>query len=266
MAPPAKSTNAKVLILAASELSGQGIVRELRERGIDGESDVKVVAPVLASSRFEERVGSMDEERGEAEGRLQGSLRCLEVGGFHAEGWVGDSDPVLALEDALAEFSFETVIVATHRDSRQAFAEENLAPHAAGRLETDIVHLVLDPEEEEPLREVEEVEAAPLVERRMDRRARRTRRDLLAVGIGGLGTAILGILLFASAGLRNGHPQGVIQALLAASAFFLTFWGGAQVLFGEAVNRRGGATGKVADTLLVGVPVAVVLSAILAIV
>ena len=33
------------------------------------------------------------------------------------------------------------------------------------------------------------------------------------------------------------------------------------MLFGEAVNRRGGATGKIAGILIVGVPVAVVISA-----
>jgi cation transport ATPase len=208
-------------------------------------------------------MGAMDEERKEAEERLRTSLDYLAAEGFNADGWVGDSDPVLALEDAIAQFEFRTLIVATHRDAEQAFAEEDLAPHAAGRLATDVVHVVIDGDERHSLSEVEEVEAAPEVEARMDRRAMRTRRDLLALGVGVLGTVVLGVLLFGADGVRNGGPQGVIQALIGAGVFFLTFWGGAQVLFGEAVNRRRGATGRVATTILVAVPIAVIVSVIL---
>lgn len=210
----------KVLLLAASELSGNAAGRALRDHGISTEDEIKLVVPVMAPSRLAERVGELD---------------------------------------------FGTVIVATHPDSEVTFAEEDLANHVAGRVEVDVVHLVVDPDEPRPLQDVEEIEAGPLVEERMERRAARQVRDLLALFVAVLGTVLMGVLLFGASHLRDGDPQGVIQALLAVGVFFLAFWGGAEVLFGEAVDRRRGATGTVATVILLAVPAAVVVSAILAI-
>lgn len=253
----------RALVLAASELDGPCIARELRHHGVSERTTIAIVAPVLAASRLSEIAGDLDDQRAEAQERVRTSIDCLEKHGLSGEGWVGDSDPLIALEDALAQFPADSVFVATHRTDEMAYAEEGLVSRAAGRLGVDVVHVVIDCDDAHPLREVEEVSADREAERRESRLRRWHHRDLLALFVGVVGTVVMGILAFGGGGVGGGQATTVIQLLIALGGFFLTFWAGAALMIGEAAENQRRGVQVAARAILVYMPLAVIASIVL---
>lgn len=90
----------------------------------DGE--VLVVAPAL-NSRLRHWVSDDDTALRRARARLTAFVERLERRGSHAEGRVGDSDPLLAINDALATFRADEIVIAagsrySNRDAEQLAA------------------------------------------------------------------------------------------------------------------------------------------------
>ena len=91
----------KVLIVAleavtATEVSG---------------TDALVVAPAL-NSRLRRWLSDEDEARRRAERLVEAFVELLERSGVHAEGRVGDADPLLAIADALPTFPADEIVIA----------------------------------------------------------------------------------------------------------------------------------------------------------
>src|SRR5690349_8389560 len=80
-------------------------------------TQVVVVAPAL-NSRLRYWLSDEDPARRAAERRLAGALAGLRTAGVDVDGWVGDADPLQAIEDALAVFSADELLIATHPESR----------------------------------------------------------------------------------------------------------------------------------------------------
>jgi hypothetical protein len=74
-------------------------------------ANVLVVAPAL-NSRLRRWVSDEDRARRRAAERLRGYLDQLEKRGVHAEGRLGDADPLLAIADALAMFPADEIVIA----------------------------------------------------------------------------------------------------------------------------------------------------------
>jgi hypothetical protein len=72
---------------------------------------VLVVAPAL-NSRIRRWASDEDRARRRAAERLRAHLDELERRGVHAEGRVGDADPLLAIADALATFPADEIVIA----------------------------------------------------------------------------------------------------------------------------------------------------------
>jgi hypothetical protein len=70
-----------------------------------------VVAPAL-NSRLRRWASDEDRARRRAAERLSAHLEQLERRGLHAEGRVGDADPLLAIADALATFPADEIVIA----------------------------------------------------------------------------------------------------------------------------------------------------------
>ena len=90
----------------------------------DGE--VLVVAPAL-NSRLRHWVSDDDTALRRARARLTAFVERLERRGSHAEGRVGDSDPLLAINDALVTFRADEIVIAagsrySNRDAEQLAA------------------------------------------------------------------------------------------------------------------------------------------------
>jgi len=75
------------------------------------EAEVLVVAPAL-NSRLRRWLSDEDEARRRAGRLVEAAVELLQRGGVHAEGRVGDADPLQAVADALRTFPADEIVVA----------------------------------------------------------------------------------------------------------------------------------------------------------
>jgi hypothetical protein len=108
----------KVLVISTVSRSAAA----LRE-AIGGEIDeLRVVVPVVRQSRLQWLANADDEARDQAEEAAAQLGRALPS--KETESTAGDSDPVLAVEDALREFAADEVVVVTRPDEEASWLEE----------------------------------------------------------------------------------------------------------------------------------------------
>jgi hypothetical protein len=98
-----------VLVLAASPVDAGLLRRELGDE-VEG-AQVLVVSPAVNSSPLAFWVSDSDEAIEEAQERLDQTLSSLRSSGVDARGTTGDSEGLLAIEDALATFQADRVVV-----------------------------------------------------------------------------------------------------------------------------------------------------------
>ncbi len=132
----------RILVVANETCAGRALLEELRGR-VGPESDVLVVAPAL-NSRLRHVFADTDGAYAAAEERLAESVEALRAVGIGADGAVGDSDPVQAIEDALAEFEATEIVISTHPPERSNWLEKRVVERASERFEVPIAHVVVD--------------------------------------------------------------------------------------------------------------------------
>jgi hypothetical protein len=125
----------KILALVAEPISGDALKSALGE-GV-GQAEVMVVAPALDSKvRF--WTSDSDEAIARADEVQQETVERMAEDGVDAVGDTGESDPLLALEDALATFPAEEIVIVTHPDDERNWAEEDLLEQAQGRFSVPV--------------------------------------------------------------------------------------------------------------------------------
>jgi hypothetical protein len=125
----------KVLALVAEPISAD----ELRSAlGDDAEQvEVKVVAPAFDSkTRF--WTSDSDEAIARADAVQRQSVVRLGEGGVDAEGDTGESDPLLAVQDALATFPAEEIVICAHPAGDRNWAEDELVELASERFDVPV--------------------------------------------------------------------------------------------------------------------------------
>src|SRR5215204_3802274 len=91
------------------------------------DAEILVVVPAL-NSRLRHWLSDEDAARRRAAERAAEIVDRLERTGAHAEGRVGDADPLLAIADALPTFSADEIVIAAGRNSTRL--AEGLAARA----------------------------------------------------------------------------------------------------------------------------------------
>jgi hypothetical protein len=110
-----------VLVLAASAVDA-GLLR--RELGDEAEgAQVLVVSPAVNSSPLAFWMSDSDEAIADAQERLDETLGRLRSAGVRARGTTGDSEGLVALEDALASFPADRVVVVDDPEVAEEAAE-----------------------------------------------------------------------------------------------------------------------------------------------
>lgn len=133
----------RLLVIAAEEVVGDDLVARLRER-IDGESELRIVAPAMAGSAVKHAMGDVDAGIEEARQRLEHSVERLEREGVKVSGAIGDADPLLAIEDALATFPADEILLVTHPDDEARWLEGDMFERARQKFEQPIVHVAIE--------------------------------------------------------------------------------------------------------------------------
>ena len=130
----------RILVIANETVTSETLRAAIAE-GAAG-ADLLVVAPALNTRA---RYWTSDDRRARAaaERRLQRSLDALAKAGYPVTGYVGDANPLVAIEDALRLFPAQGVIIATHPPGRSHWLARNVVPAARERFDLPIAHVVV---------------------------------------------------------------------------------------------------------------------------
>lgn len=269
LAPVGSAAKRRVLVIATDALGGVGLIDELAEGGPPERLEVAVVAPVVEQSAVKHAVGDLEPARERARRRLEGRLAELRSGGVSAFGMLGDTDPLLAAEDALRSFPVEEVLIFEHPDDQSRWFEDGLFERAQERLEPPIrmVTVEAEPQEAEPV-DVERAGRGTAEPGRGEHEVPLSpylpsfeAGDLSAIAIGIVGT--LAALFFFAAGPGTESAAGVAAGLIALAAGLVNIAHVVALILFESVRYRGGFRRFFRAITLVYTPLAAIANVIL---
>jgi hypothetical protein len=133
----------RILVIANETVQGGALRDRIAEKSEGFRTQVLVVTPAL-NSPLRHWVSDEDAARANAGVRLAASLEALERLGIHAQGAVGDADPVQALDDACRTFGPDEIIISTHPEGRSHWLETGVVERARERVDVPITHVVVD--------------------------------------------------------------------------------------------------------------------------
>jgi hypothetical protein len=93
------------------------------------------------NSRLHHWVSDLDGAIEQARDRLDRAVDALAAHGVDAVGSVGDSDPLVAIDDALRSFAAHEIIIATHPPGQSNWLERNLVERVRERHGLPVTHL-----------------------------------------------------------------------------------------------------------------------------
>ncbi len=88
------------------------------------DAEVLVVSPATNQSKLAFWIGDADEAIAEAEAAKEETVERLEAAGVDAAGQVGESEPAVALQDALATFAADRVVIALRPQGKRDYRED----------------------------------------------------------------------------------------------------------------------------------------------
>ena len=111
----------KVLVIASEPISADRLRKALG--GTADDAEIMVVAPALHRSALRFWLSDADEAIRRAELVQQETVEGLDEAGLDAHGDTGESDPVKAVEDILATFPAERIVLFTRPGSERRYDE-----------------------------------------------------------------------------------------------------------------------------------------------
>jgi hypothetical protein len=138
----------RILVVANQTVGGRALLDEIRNRARGRDTEILVVTPALASSRAAHWASDLDEAIEQARQRMELSVLAIEEAGLTARGEVGDSDPNVAIEDALGDFPADEIVISTHPPERSRWLEHGVVQRARDEINLPVTHVVVDLEAE----------------------------------------------------------------------------------------------------------------------
>ena len=109
------------------------IPRQVRDSLGGDVGEIKVVAPAVKQSRLQWLTNAEDDARAEAERTAEQVAQATADEAEHVEAEAGDSDPLLAVEDALRTFPADEIVVVLRAGEDASWLEEGAADTIAER-------------------------------------------------------------------------------------------------------------------------------------
>jgi hypothetical protein len=128
----------KLLVLTAEPISAD-ILREAAGEEAD-DAEVMVVSPALTDSPLRFWVSDADDAIAHAGQAAEETVERLDEEGIDAAGDTGESDPMQALEDALATYDADRIVIFTHPDDERDYLEDGFVEEAEQRLGRPVIH------------------------------------------------------------------------------------------------------------------------------
>jgi hypothetical protein len=114
----------RLLVIAPEPVAPEQLADVVDEDLHDAE--IRVVTPALNDSRLAFWVSDPDEAIAKAESAEDETVGRLRAEGIDAAGKTGESDPMVALEDALATFPADRIVIFRHPAGEQAYLEDDV--------------------------------------------------------------------------------------------------------------------------------------------
>jgi GABA permease len=134
----------RILVVANETVGGEALLDEIRDRCRSRHCSILVVTPALVTSRASHWASDVDEAMELARQRMELSLIALGKLGLKAKGEIGDSDPNVAIEDALRVFPADEIVISTHPPERSRWLEHGVVDRAREQIDLPISHVVVD--------------------------------------------------------------------------------------------------------------------------
>ena len=128
------------LLVVTPEPVDAGLLRNALGDEVRG-AEVLVISPATNRSKVAFWVSDSDEAIEEAEHAQEESVERLEEEGVDAAGDTGDSEPAVAIEDALATFRADRIVLVTHAGSDRDYREDEGLADAESRFGVPVTHL-----------------------------------------------------------------------------------------------------------------------------
>jgi nucleotide-binding universal stress UspA family protein len=122
---PGSARLVKLLVVTPEPVDAP-LLRSVLGEDVRG-AEVLVISPASPRSRLAFWVSDTDEGIAEAERAQEETVERLEEAGVDAAGDTGESEPAVAVEDALATFPADRIVILTHPDSDRDYREGELA-------------------------------------------------------------------------------------------------------------------------------------------
>jgi hypothetical protein len=122
----------RLLVLATDPVDADDVRRALGDEDLEG-SEVLVVSPAVNESALAFWVSDSDEAIVDAESAAERTAAALREGGARARAITGESEPLVALQDALATYEADRVLVFVREEDAARYREDDVIGEAQRR-------------------------------------------------------------------------------------------------------------------------------------
>ena len=126
------------LLVVTPEPVDANLLRATLGEEVEG-AEVLVVSPATTQSKLAFWVSDTDEAIHEAEVAQEETVERLEEAGVDAAGDTGESEPAVAIQDALATFPADRIVIFSHAGKKDYREDEGLAD-AEARFGVPVTH------------------------------------------------------------------------------------------------------------------------------
>jgi hypothetical protein len=130
------------LLVVTPEPVDANVLRSTLGDEVEG-AEVLVISPATNRSRLAFWVSDTDEAIAEAGAAQEETVERLEEEGIDAAGDTGESEPAVAIQDALATFAADRILILSHPESQRDYREDEGLQDAEARFGVPVTHAVI---------------------------------------------------------------------------------------------------------------------------
>ena len=131
----------KLLVLTPEPIDAD-LLRATLGDEVEG-AEVLVISPATNESPVAFWVSDSDQAIAEAEAAQVETVERLEEGGIDAAGDTGESEPAVALQDALATFKADRIVIFSHPEGDRDYREDEGLADAEERFGVPVTHAMI---------------------------------------------------------------------------------------------------------------------------
>ena len=130
------------LLVVTPEPIDANLLRSTVGDEVEG-AEVLVISPATNQSKVAFWVSDSDDAIAEAEAAQEETVERLEEEGIDAAGDTGESEPAVALQDALATFKADRIVIFSHPEGDRDYREDEGLADAESRFGVPVTHALI---------------------------------------------------------------------------------------------------------------------------